>query len=200
MAEKYIGPLKLQLHKTWSALSEDKTRYQQSLSAKLIEVQKRIDLIEQRYAFGEINSEIFSKFSTSLYHEKEEINKELQKTQEKLSNPKELIDFVARLLPKLASIWEQGNYEEKIQLQKMIFPQGLAYDAKKEDYRTPKYNSVFGYIAELVKDLKETKNRTSHFFNDQSGSVPRTGLEPVRLTAHAPQTCLSTSSNTWADV
>ena len=58
------------------------------------------------------------------------------------------------------------------------------YDAKKEDYRTPKYNSVFGYIAELVRDLKETKNRTSHFFNDQSGSVLPTGIEPVRPRSH----------------
>jgi hypothetical protein len=28
--------------------------------------------------------------------------------------------------------------------------------------------------------------------------VPRTGLEPARLTAHAPQTCVSTNSTTWA--
>ena len=25
-----------------------------------------------------------------------------------------------------------------------------------------------------------------------------TGLEPARLTAHAPQTCVSTNSTTWA--
>jgi hypothetical protein len=29
-------------------------------------------------------------------------------------------------------------------------------------------------------------------------TVPGRGLEPLRLTAHAPQTCLSTSSNTRA--
>src|SRR6185312_9200744 len=29
--------------------------------------------------------------------------------------------------------------------------------------------------------------------------VPRTGLEPARLTAHAPQTCVSTNSTTWAN-
>jgi hypothetical protein len=29
--------------------------------------------------------------------------------------------------------------------------------------------------------------------------VPGMGLEPIRLTAHAPQTCLSTNSNTRAN-
>ena len=29
-------------------------------------------------------------------------------------------------------------------------------------------------------------------------SVPRTGIEPARLAAHAPETCASTSSATWA--
>ena len=28
--------------------------------------------------------------------------------------------------------------------------------------------------------------------------VPRTGLEPARLAAHAPETCASTNSATWA--
>ena len=29
--------------------------------------------------------------------------------------------------------------------------------------------------------------------------VPRTGLEPARLAAHAPETCASTNSATWAN-
>ena len=31
-----------------------------------------------------------------------------------------------------------------------------------------------------------------------SKSVPRTGIEPARLAAHAPETCASTYSATWA--
>ena len=30
--------------------------------------------------------------------------------------------------------------------------------------------------------------------------VPRTGIEPARLAAHAPETCASTYSATWASI
>ena len=47
----------------------------------------------------------------------------------------------------------------------------------------------------------------SYFRNKNTGErddaitsmlVPRTGLEPARLAAHAPETCASTNSATWA--
>ena len=35
-------------------------------------------------------------------------------------------------------------------------------------------------------------------YNIQRTSVPRTGLEPARRETHAPETCASTNSATWA--
>ena len=46
--------------------------------------------------------------------------------------------------------------------------------------------------AHLSMVLEETKKGTSQNFDEKSTSVPRKGLEPLRLAAHAPQTCLYT--------
>ncbi len=117
----------------------------------------------------------------------------------KLSNPKELIHFTTKLCANLAPVWDYGDYYEKQTFQNTLFPAGLGYDAKLEHFRTSEVNPVIGYAAQLSKELEETKKPDSLFLQEKSGLVPRMGLEPIRLAAHAPQTCLSTNSNTWAN-
>ncbi len=43
---------------------------------------------------------------------------------------------------------------------------------KKNNYRTPKVNSVIGYMAQLSMDLSKNKSRTSQNFIEKSGFVP----------------------------
>ena len=73
------------------------------------------------------------------------------------------------------------DYHQKQIFQNTIFPDGLVYDSKKEHYRTPKVNSVIGYMAQLSMDLEDNKSRTSQNFSEKSGFVPSAGLEPARF-------------------
>ena len=74
----------------------------------------------------------------------------------------------------------------------MVLPVGLTCDTNIEHYRTKQINSVFAYIAHQSADLEETKNRTSHIFEEKSGSVPRRRLELPRLATLASKTNVST--------
>ncbi len=91
------------------------------------------------------------------------------------------------------------DYYQKQIFQNTLFPSGLVYDSKIDNYRTPIVNSVIGYISDLARGLEGNKNRTSQNFSEKSGSVPGIGLEPIR-----PQwtqdfkSCVSTNSTTWA--
>ena len=58
--------------------------------------------------------------------------------------------------------------------------------------------SASPFASEPQKRKKLLRNQPKELFS--ASGVPRTGLEPVRLTAHAPQTCLSTNFNTRAGV
>ena len=44
---------------------------------------------------------------------------------------------------KLSSLWINGNLYEKRKVQKMIFPEGIEYDRKTDQYRTLRANSFF---------------------------------------------------------
>jgi hypothetical protein len=81
-------------------------------------------------------------------------------------------DFTCQIASKLSTVWESGDYYDKQNFQNVLLPSGLLYDTKIEHYRTPKVNSFFGHIAELSGALEQNKSRTSHFFNEKSGSVP----------------------------
>jgi hypothetical protein len=56
--------------------------------------------------------------------------------------------------------------------------------------RRPRHSDHFGVF--VANEKKEPVSVTSSFF------MPRTGIEPARITPHAPQTCASTNSATWA--
>lgn len=59
--------------------------------------------------------------------------------------------------PKLSSLWVNGNLNEKKKIQKMIFPEGIEYDCKTEQYRTLRVNSFFSYIPVIPKDVDNKK-------------------------------------------
>ena len=54
-------------------------------------------------------------------------------------------------------------------------------------------------IRDFLQQPQKTKIRQPLIFNRLSDfAVPKKGLEPSRLAAHAPETCASTNSATWA--
>ena len=47
----------------------------------------------------------------------------------------------------------------------------------------------------------DTKQKEVRYLNTEPlESVPKTGVEPARLSTHAPETCASTNSATWASI
>ena len=78
----------------------------------------------------------------------------------------------------LPEIWHSSDYYKKQMFQYTLFPKGLAFDSKINDYRTPVVNSVFALNAELSNDWSQNKKRTSLFLGEKSDLVPRHGIEP----------------------
>ena len=181
ISEKYIEPLITQLGYTWDNLTESSKSEKQSISTKLNEVEKNLELLERRHAYGEIKMDIFEKFSKELYAQRKHLLEELEKLTQNLSNPKELINYTAHTASKLPTVWASGDYHKKQIFQNTIFPEGLAYDAKLEYYRTPIVNSVFGHVADLSKALSGNKKRDSSILLEKSPVVHMKGLEPPPL-------------------
>ena len=177
----HIDPLKVQLQYTWENLNETNSSHKKSLSLKLNELDNNLHEMEKNHALGRVRMDIFEKYSAELIEEKAKLVEEYEKLDKKLSNPKELVNFACNLAANLATVWSSSDYHKKQMLQYTLFPQGLAYDSQIEHYRTPVVNSVIGCIADLSKDLGETKSRTSLNIEEKSGSVPGIGVEPIRF-------------------
>jgi site-specific DNA recombinase len=175
--EKFIEPLKLQLSYTWESLTERNTSDKKSLSLKLNEVEESFYNLRKRHAIGAISLEVYEEFSTEMKTAKQKLTDELEFLNQKLSNPKDLINYTCKLASNLAAMWDLGDYYQKKMFQNMLFPTGLVYNAKNEHYRTEKINSVFYYIAQLSKGMAVNEKENFHAFDENSLLVGQTGLE-----------------------
>ena len=103
---------------------------------------------------------------------KEKLLGDLEKLDQKLSNPKELINFSCQLASKLRAVWASWDYYQKQIFQNTLFPDGLGYDSKTNHYRTPLVNSVIGCIALLSGDFGDIKKPDFSNLLEKSGLVP----------------------------
>jgi site-specific DNA recombinase len=162
------------------------------------DIEKKLLRLEERFVFEEINSAQYEKFKSKLTLQKKEKLLFSEKVGFDLSNLEKALDIALNKAPKLSSMWANGNLAEKRKIQKMVFPDGIEYDRKNDEYRTFRVNSFFSYIPLIADELEHKKTGKFRKKSKNSGSVPRAGLEPARPKTLVFETNASTNSATWA--
>ena len=99
---------------------------------------------------------------------------------------------------KLPELWDSGDLEVKRSIQKMVFPDGILYDFKNDDYRTTRINSIFSVIPSLSVKNKYKKNGNKTENSDYSRLVPGAGIEPALPRELDFESSASTNSATQA--
>ena len=79
----------------------------------------------------------------------------------------------------LLNFWHSPNFNEKVSLQNMVFPEGILYNREKRIYRTERVNTLFSVNSLLSKEYELKKQSGKLILNKNSAFVPPTGLEPV---------------------
>ena len=117
------------------------------LNNKLIsDLSTKIDRLEERYVFEEINKLQYDKFKFKLSQEKKEKEQFITKTGFNLSNLEKAIEISLNYSLNLSTMWSSGELTDKRKIQNMVFPDGILYDTKIDDYRTTRINSLFAPI------------------------------------------------------
>jgi site-specific DNA recombinase len=191
-SSEYVAPLKRQLMLTWDLLTDNKVGEKISLAKKKKDIEEKIYNLEKRHALGDIDRDIFTKFHAEFKMEASKIAEAIEEHAYNLSNPSELINFAMQLSLKATSSWDLGDYYQKQRIQKLIFPSGIWFDAKSNEYRTTEVNPIFSLIRQLSRDLEDPKKGTFHTSDEKSPSVSRRRLELPRLSTYAPQAYLYT--------
>jgi site-specific DNA recombinase len=161
-------------------------------------IDEKLKRLEERFVFEEINMAQYQKFKSKLTLEKNEKLKFSEKVGFNLSNLEKALDIALNYAPKLSSLWANGNLNEKRKIQKMIFPEGIEYDRKTDQYRTLRVNSFFFYIPVITKDVDNKKTGKFRVKTKTSRLVPRAGIEPALPKEQDFESSASTSSATGA--
>nr|WP_238566072.1 hypothetical protein [Nonlabens ulvanivorans] len=154
---------------------EDSERLTKEVNA----IELKLDRIEERYVFEEINKSQYDKFRTKLLTEVSEKKKNLTHNTFNSSNLKKAIDRALKYALNLPLLWSSGDIKTKRKLQYMVFPDGLGYDFKNKRVQTFRVNSIFAQIACLSDKLGANKKGNFQNNIENSLSVTSTGFKPV---------------------
>lgn len=137
-----------------------------------------------------MSKETYEKFLSRFNQERFEIMKELEKSTMNISNLKEMLKNAMEFTRKLPLIWTKSDISEKEKLQKLLFPDGLAYDKEKGVFRTDNPNFINAAIARLSGDLSLMKKGLIHFLLGKSLSAETERFElSLPFGKHAFQAC-----------
>ena len=146
---------------------------------QVTELEKKLDKLSERFALGEIKKDLFEKFEPQFKAELVQAKKNSESTQIDLSNLEKKADKYLELADNLGVVWEKGISEAKSNLQNFVFPEGIRYDLKNNQYRTARVNAVYAWIALASGSLEKKETGLSIDCIEKSGLVAGTGLEPM---------------------
>ncbi|PKV75877.1 recombinase family protein [Pontibacter ramchanderi] len=167
------------MSQVFKKLNYDSEQEGKRLKQQLSELGKKLETLERRYAYGEIEREMYAKFSAELKLEIREIEGSIEKTTGVLSNHQMLVEKGLKLTLSLSSSWGKADASKKRRLQALVFPEGVAYERENDAYRTMRVNSFFGLAAEISQEMGQKEKGKSDFQNHFSPSVVRRGIEPL---------------------
>lgn len=102
---------------------------QSSIQSRKNEILRKLELVEERFAIGEITKEIFEKYQTKYQQEIQSISIPMNKGlyQLKIGN---CIEFARQISQEPKQLWNTGTIDQRTRLQLLLFPEGATYDPK----------------------------------------------------------------------
>ena len=146
-------------------------------------LKSKIDTIEERFAIGEIDNEIYKKFKTKYEAEGNKLESNLFSSTISSSNLQIAIDKALKMSSNLSEFRASGDLLQKKKIQSLVFPSGIGYDKLKGKVQTKRVNSIFSSIPLLSKDLAKIKSGEPVDFNQFSALVTSEGFKPSTATA-----------------
>ncbi len=148
--------------------NRDKTA---SIKKQITEKKQKLNVLEERFAIGEITKDIFSKFSEKYITEINDFEAKMLNPEISSSNLEKAINKALKISSNLNELWGSGNLEQKRNLQQLLFPSGLGYDKQNDRVQTTRVNSLFSATPLMTRDLMKIKSGELVNFNQFSARV-----------------------------
>ena len=143
-------------------------------------MEKKIEELEEDYYVEKkIPDTTYSRLRTKLEDERKKINESLSNLSFDSSNLKKCYANLISISIKLATVWPSMETANQEMLQKLVFPEGIYYNRKKEAFLTRKTNMAFSAIPCLNKVSGGDKEKQDGVKAILSSLVGKTGFEPA---------------------
>ena len=178
---KYADIIKEVMVYTYDSVTKEIRENEANVKKQLSHLKSKIDTIEERFAIGEIDKEIYIKFKAKYESEEKKLESNLFSSTISSSNLQIAIDKALKMSSNLSELWASGDLPQKKKIQSLVFPSGIGYDKLKGKVQTKRVNSIFSAIPLLSRDLAKIKSGEPVDFNQFSARVTSqdSNLQPL---------------------
>lgn len=176
---KYTDLIKEVMIYTYDTVTKEIRNNEAGIKKQLTVLHSKIETIEERFAIGEINNDIYSKFKAKYVQEQKDLQSNLSDATLSSSNLQTAIDKALAMSANLSELWVCGDLLQKKKIQNLVFPSGIGYNKQKDKVQTKRVNAVFSSIPLLSMDLEKIKSGEPINFNRFSGRVTSAGFKPA---------------------
>jgi hypothetical protein len=169
--EKTKEPIQQVLKVIFETLNDTNRDLKDSFTRGLKNAEEKIEKVEENFALGEIDRSLYEKLVQKFGKEKQEIEQKIVESSFELSNFFEYINYGVNLASELPARWLSEKYETKIEIQNLVFPEGIRFNKSKNDYRTFHVNSLFSTIPTVTGILDKKRSGLSTKIIEKSALV-----------------------------
>ena len=116
---------------------------------------------EERFINEEIPLDLYKKYNEKYNLEEQALKQEMGNYLEISSNLEIAIKKGLKIAQNIGQVWVSSDYDNKTKIQKLVFPEGIAYDRQKNEFRTFRVNTIFSLIADVSRVSEVKKNRST---------------------------------------
>ena len=157
-----------------------------NIKKHLATVRTHIATAKKRYAIGAIEQDVYREVVGDLERDKVKIEAELENASANLSNFERYINTTMAIASDIGSYWNKKDFQTCQKIQKLVFPDGVKWDAEKRCYLTEAVNPVFEMMRSISGSYKSDENKKQDTSCDLSCVVAGVGLEPHDLRVMSP--------------
>ena len=106
-----------------------------------------------------------------------EIRRDLEDAGKNLSNMMNYINQTIEISCKLGCLWSDSDFSNRQKIQNLVYPGGIYFDKKNDDYRTENENEVFRIFRRFTAVCEGEKEKATTDFTRLSPSVGMRRLE-----------------------
>lgn len=122
------------------------------VKSHLKELQSKIERLEERFILEEITADLYNKYKDKFVKEIAEISGQLKENQIEMSKVEDYINYSLYFCSNLSKIWACGDYNQRQELQNILFEKGIIYNRQKDECRSVEQNEFIYTIAQLSKE------------------------------------------------